>query len=226
MTSVVRTGALVLFCLVMAATAFSPALQSRAQADEPKINTNRLADLAKRLSSFGDAIKKEPNGAVIKEWVETLEKVTGEEVKRAPFVFFVASLDSLFKDNEYLPDAAKQQATRSKQITKETLLEWQQALKLASKREPSKVNVVVLIAQQDRLFKEGQFKQDVSKKLLGRLGKVPADSVTAVSKATGLDQNQACILLVGMDGLWKVDQFQQAVFDKVLKEAQGKNTGP
>lgn len=218
---------------------------------EQEKEAKRLAELARRKTEMmaanplakAAALPKEPRPARIlrqiealpknglDRWLAALKNATGAAESRKDILFFLCDFNRLYDKKSFRDDESAKLINRMKMVPKAEIDTWNNALSktVGGRLIPSlsdKSAALVVIIQQDLLFKAQAFDRTMSQVLCQRLATIPRSAVDEVASVgnqnSALDDTDAALAIAAFDPLFVDNQFQPDVWQAIMAEQQRK----
>ena len=180
----------------------------------------------KRFNSITDAQRK----AVADEFQAAYQRATGENLED-PNVMLRYGLRlmkflgkrRLHQNGTFQPEDASRYAARLGQLDKDTIGQMQRALEKIAGNPLELGSVVFAILSLDALFDGPVVTAATAQKMLSRLSSIETGAISRWRAALGtdnIDEPAAALSLLGAEGLFSGDRFQEDSFATALPVAQ------
>ena len=197
-----------------AEAAANPLVQAASQPKEPR---------PARIVRHSQAL---PKNGLREEWQAALQTATGTAESSVDVFFFLTDFNSLYDKTRFRDDESAKLINRMKIVSKAEIDIWNEALtKPVGERLISYFSndaaALVVIIQQDLLFKEQGFDHAMSQILCQRLATIPhsaVEEVTGIGNQNSAMQNtDAALAIAKYDPLFIGNQFQPHVWQALKR---------
>ena len=181
-----------------------------------RLESRRLVTVnpRKRLVAF---TRTPGAGDTGKEWQLALNQVTGQQVQFFAITQFLAQLNPLWKGEEFLPAESQKYLARIKQLSKEGVGTWRDALKSVTVDFADDVNAAITLIQMDYLYESEQFRAARATQLLPRVRSLSPELLRPWADALECNTLEATVELIDQDWLFENDRLKANASEQALQ---------
>lgn len=163
----------------------------------------------------------------LEQWRTALQSATGESMDNKDIATFLCDFNRLYSDDKIRTAESDTLLNRVQRVPNVEIDGWKDSLTKVIGGNlipslPNKAAALVVIVQQDILFKNQSFDSSASNVLRRRLETTPKRAVeqvvTLAGQESAMEETDAAISLAKYDSLYTANVFQDAAWDKILEE--------